>query len=106
MNETITSFTTSDNKRVTFKVADRRRYGNRMTYTYTYMEVNGEIDRTFTTDPWPAVQYPKGQLLWDARRHGFDVEPTKEAISFARRMTKEGRIFAIRKDDFSKFIAN
>lgn len=102
----IAQFRTTAGNFLDFFVAERRRYG-RSTLTWYYFTVNGEVQNgpDTSSDPWPAVNYPVAQLLWDARRFGYDVIPTPQAIHWAKQMFKKKRGFAIAPEDFRKFVA-
>lgn len=85
-------------------VSERRRYGRRI-FCFVYYKVNGEdVEDGDAIDPWPAVNYPKSQLVWQVRAAGYGVMPSKADIQWAKRMQREERFFCMAPEDREAFL--
>jgi len=101
MNDSpIAEFTTSDGRCLTVHICERRRYGRSSILTWILLRVDGEVyEGHFANDPWPAVNFPYGQIVWELRAAGFDIPPCRKAIKWAQKMAREDRIFVISRND-------
>ena len=101
-NTVYCEMTTELGEKVEWFISNRRRYGP-TTQTWVHYKVDGKDNEDYF-DPWPAINYPKSQLVWMARCQGLSVTPSKADIRWAKRMATERRFFQMDPLDREAFL--
>jgi len=98
---------TTEGDKIEWFVSERRCYGRGQFFCYVYHTKNGEeVEDSNRMDPWPATNFPKSALVWQARCFGHDVPPTAKDIRWAKKVAGEKRVLAITKTDHDHYIRN